>query len=310
MKGNLKTFIYDEKEQRFRAYVLIGAFVVVLAIIYFAVIEPLENLLIGLGLTIEGMYNPDSFIDLISVLVHFSLLPLLIIVGSYLVLKFVEKSDFELIGMNFYSGWITDLFLGIGVGMGLMAIGLLIFVAFGWVDIIGFAWNINGLSVYMYRTFYIIVSLISVALMEEIFLRGYIFLVIRRSLGLKYSIIITSVIFGLLHLNNSTAVSWSVYVIPFTLTMAGVLFAVSLLSRESLWVAIGLHFAWNIFEYGIFNLNGGTSSLLFVTEINGPAFFVGLPNSSFGPEVGIVGVLMMAIGIYYFTNFVKPRVMD
>ena len=78
------------------------------------------------------------------------------------------------------------------------------------------------------------------------------------------------------------------------------MFAVSKLSRESLWVAIGLHFSWNIFEYGIFNLNGGTRSLLFVTEIDGPTLFVGLSNTSFGPEVGIVGILMMAIGIFYF----------
>jgi len=307
MKNNLKYLIYDSKIQRYRAYFLILMFVVVLAIPYFGIIRLLEDLFIHLGLSIEGMYNPDSFVDLFSLVVHKSLLPMLIILGSYFVLHIFEKSNLKMIGMDIYAGWFKDLLLGISVGMVLMAIGLIIFVVFGWIEIVGFSWNINGISDYLYDGFYIIISLISVALVEEVLLRGYIFYVIRRSIGVKYSIVITSVIFGLLHLTNSTAVSWSVYVIPITLSLVGVLFAISFLSRESLWVAIGLHFSWNIFEYGIFNLNGGTRSLLFVTEVNGPAIFVGLPNTSFGPEVGLVGVLMMGIGIYYFVKIVKAR---
>lgn len=107
------------------------------------------------------------------------------------------------------------------------------------------------------------------------------------------TVIVTSLIFGILNIGNPTGTTWGIYVIPVTLSLVGLLFAQSLLVYQSLWAAIGLHFAWNTFLYGVFNLNGGAWSLLFVTEIEGPAVFAGIPNSSFGPEVSILGVVVM-----------------
>lgn len=169
----------------------------------------------------------------------------------------------------------------------------IVFYAFGWIDIIGFSWTINDLSGYLYGAAYIIISMLSVSFMEEVFIRGYLFQITKRRFGLLVTVIVTSLIFGILNIGNPTGTTWGIYVIPVTLSLVGLLFAQSLLVYQSLWAAIGLHFAWNTFLYGVFNLNGGAWSLLFVTEIEGPAVFAGIPNSSFGPEVSILGVVVM-----------------
>lgn len=84
--------------------------------------------------------------------------------------------------------------------------------------------------------------------------------------------------------------------------MDGLTFAAAYLSRRSLWVAIGLHWAWNVFEYGVFGLAyaGVDRASVLVIEATGPAFWVGLPDTSFGPEVGALGVLAMLLGIGFF----------
>lgn len=307
LKEKVIYILYNKREKRVRTFVSAFLFACLLLVLYVGLVAPLEKVLISMGLTVEGRYNPDSIVDIFSLISHNLLLPMLMVLGSYIALRVIEKSGFSLIGMNFNRGWIKDLLLGVIVGIGIMAIGFSVFLAFGWINILGFSWSINSLSEYLYGGLYIIVSLISVAIVEEIALRGYIFFILKRSLGVKQAVLITSLIFGCLHLGNSSAYTWTLYVIPVTLSLAGILFALAFLSRESLWVAIGLHFSWNLFEYSVFNLNGGRRSLLFVTEIEGPSIFVGLPNSSFGPEVGLVGVLMMVIGICYFRYGIMKR---
>jgi membrane protease YdiL (CAAX protease family) len=108
-------------------------------------------------------------------------------------------------------------------------------------------------------------------------------------------VVISSALFGLLHLINPSSLGWADYVVPFTLTLAGVMFSIAYLGRRSLWLPIALHFAWNIFEYDIFALTGGSTeqATFLATKITGPALWVGLPNSSFGPEAGLLGVLAM-----------------
>lgn len=48
MKNKLTFLVYDNKTQRFRAYVLIAMFIGVLAIAYFGIISPVENFLLCL----------------------------------------------------------------------------------------------------------------------------------------------------------------------------------------------------------------------------------------------------------------------
>ena len=283
-------------------------FLAFLIILNYGLVQPMEGWLNNHGLTYEGMYNPGKLIDVISIMAHKSIMPTFILIGTYIVLRYIEKSDFGLVGLDFHSGWFRNLLHGMVIGIILMFIGFIVFMIFGWIEIVDLSIRYNGIVTYLYNGFYILISMASVAIFEEVCLRGYLFYLIRKRVGVKTAVITTSLIFGLLHLTNTSAISWSVYVIPFSLTLAGIMLATAYLARESLWMAIGLHFSWNVFEYAVFNLNGGARSLLLVTKIQGPSLFVGLPNSSFGPEVGVVGILMMALGISYFLRLRRRNI--
>lgn len=80
--------------------------------------------------------------------------------------------------------------------------------------------------------------------------------------------------------------------------MTGAIFLVEVLCD---WIDVQ-GFAWNIFEYDIFGLTSAPAqhAEFFVTEVTGPTFWVGLPNSAFGPEVGVLGVLAMLLCVGLF----------
>lgn len=80
------------------------------------------------------------------------------------------------------------------------------------------------------------------AMGEELMFRGYAFQLLIRSLGPFATILPTSVIFGLLHASNP-----DVSALGILNTVAfGILLGYAVWRTGALWLAIGLHFGWNL----------------------------------------------------------------
>jgi membrane protease YdiL (CAAX protease family) len=79
------------------------------------------------------------------------------------------------------------------------------------------------------------------AAVEELFFRGYPFLVLREGLGTPAALTLSSVAFGLAHLQNPGADAISVSMV----VLAGFFLGSVLLVTGSLWAAIAAHLAWN-----------------------------------------------------------------
>lgn len=79
------------------------------------------------------------------------------------------------------------------------------------------------------------------ALFEELLVRGYPFLVLRESVGPLPALLLTSLVFGLLHLQNPGATVGSTAAV----TLAGIFLGGVLLATGSLWAAFSAHLAWN-----------------------------------------------------------------
>ncbi len=224
-----------------------------------------------------------------------------VLVGTWVCRRFVDKRDWAGFGLRLDRQGVRDIGLGLLLGAALLTGIFLVELAMGWITVSGFAWQTRPLGDLVRSLFWrIVVQMMVVAVTEEVVMRGYLLPTLEEGLGLPWAVAITSSVFGLIHLINPTAHGWASYVIPFTLTMAGVFLALAYLVRRTLWLPIALHFAWNTFEYEIFALTGAApeSARFLITEITGPALWVGLPNSAFGPEVGLLGVLAMAVGIW------------
>lgn len=84
-------------------------------------------------------------------------------------------------------------------------------------------------------------ALAPAALWEELLLRGYPFLVLRESVGPLPALLLTSAVFGALHLTNPGASIPTACVVA----LAGVFLGGVLLATGSLWAAFCAHLAWN-----------------------------------------------------------------
>ena len=86
-----------------------------------------------------------------------------------------------------------------------------------------------------------------VAVSEEIIFRGIIFRMIDERFSTMFALIISSLLFGIIHLTTVdflTAMAISVE--------AGFMLAAAYKLRNNLWVPIGIHWAWNFFLGPIF----------------------------------------------------------
>ena len=121
---------------------------------------------------------------------------------------------------------------------------------------------------------------------EELVFRGVIFRLTEARLGTTAALIISSLLFGMVHAANVGATPVSTAAIALE---AGALLGVAYAASRSLWLPIGLHFGWNFTEGGIFGtaVSGGQSRGLLDSVLSGPNLMTG---GSFGPEASVIAV--------------------
>jgi membrane protease YdiL (CAAX protease family) len=119
------------------------------------------------------------------------------------------------------------------------------------------------------------------AVTEELLFRGVLFRIVEERTGTWIALLLTGVVFGLVHLLNPDASVWGAIAIAIE---AGFMLAACYAATRTLWVPIGLHFGWNFAAGGIFSVvvsgNGQSKGLLDATT-SGPALITG---GDFGPE--------------------------
>ncbi len=139
------------------------------------------------------------------------------------------------------------------------------------------------------------IVLLPAAFFEELFIRGYVFAVLRRASGWRLALIVTSAVFGLLHAWNPGADAESILAV----TVAGFFLGAILLATRSLYAAGAAHFAWNWVMSGALHIAvSGVPSAdpgYRVVE-TGPDWLTG---GAWGPEGGLAAVAVMFIAIFY-----------
>ena len=202
-------------------------------------------------------------------------------IGSYWLVY--RKYEHRVISELSAKGLWKKLFAGIVTGSGLQALTILVIYLFGSFQVI----VVNPFSA-MIIPFTVAFT---VAILEEILLRGIVFRITEEKWGSTIALIISGLIFAGLHLVNPHVTIISVACI----TAVGVLLGAAYMYYRSLWVPIAIHFAWNFTQNGIFGVitsgNEKTSSLL-TTQINGPEILTG---GQFGPEGSIQAVLLCTV---------------
>jgi membrane protease YdiL (CAAX protease family) len=125
--------------------------------------------------------------------------------------------------------------------------------------------------------------LLPAAFFEELFIRGYAFSVLRRMAGWKLALVVTSVVFGLLHVGNPGADAQSIL----SVIIAGFLLGAVFLATGSLYAVGAAHFAWNWTMVALLHtpVSGlGMPTPDYRTVDAGPDWLTG---GAWGPESGL-----------------------
>ena len=189
------------------------------------------------------------------------------------------------------------IFIGTLIGILLQSLTILVIYLAGNIEIVA----VNPIS-------YIIIPFtvaFSVAIFEEILIRGIIFRILEEKLGSYLSLFITAIIFGALHLANPNSTLLSGLCVGIE---AGFLMGAAYIYTRNLWFPIAIHFAWNFMQSGIFGAitsgNEKTAGLL-TTKITGNQSITG---GEFGPEATIQAIIFCALASIILLQLSKNKV--
>lgn len=195
-----------------------------------------------------------------------------------------------------------DVLVGIGIAALQTAFVFVLEAGFGWLEVVGFAWQEQSLSSVVLNFMLWLVIFLAVGFYEELFSRGYQLQNIEEGLNTFWGVLLSSGFFGLMHIINPNA-SWLSAV---GITLAGVFMAYAYLRTRQLWLPIGLHIGWNLFLGPVFGfpVSGLGVSGLFRVLVDGPVLITG---GEFGPEAGLVVLPALGLGVLLVWRYTTGR---
>jgi CAAX protease family protein len=226
----------------------------------------------------------------------------------FLARRFLDKRSISSLGLKFDKWTALDIVVGFLITFFMMGFIYLIQWGLGWLTFDGFAWETDSLLTVLGGTLGMFVVFIFVGWNEELLSRGYHLQTIASGLNLFWGVVLSSTVFGVLHLGNPNATWVSAAGIFF----AGLFLAYGYLTTRQLWLSIGLHLGWNFFEGVVFGfpVSGLDIYRLIHITVHGPELWTG---GAFGPEAGLVvlpGLLLGAALIFVYGRFVRKSITD
>ena len=192
----------------------------------------------------------------------------------------------------------------IGILIPFFQIGLVfaIEISLGWTKFDGFAWQnettpkiLTGLGLWL------AIFLIG-GWQEELLSRGYHLQNLESGLNLFWAVLISSSVFGFLHIFNNGA-SW---ISTLGIILAGLFLALPFILTRRLWLSIGVHIGWNFFEGVVFGfpVSGLNTFQLLRHTVSGPELWTG---GIFGPEAGLLVIPALLLGSALIIIYTRYR---
>lgn len=216
--------------------------------------------------------------------------PLGTLVATWIMLRWVEGRSWEFVGLDSEAFAPPKLATGAIMGLLPIAVPSLLLLMVGELRSVasppGSWWGAASIS---------FGNLLPAAFAEELLLRGYLFAVLREAVGWRWTLISTSVVFGLLHIPNPGADAQSIVLVM----LAGFFLGSIFLATRSLYAATAAHFVWNWFMAA--GLHAPVSGLPVSTPDYrvidaGPDWLTG---GAWGPEGGFAAAVGMFVMIVY-----------
>lgn len=217
----------------------------------------------------------------------------LVVVGlAVLLRRYLDERPSATLGLALRGQWLRLFGMGMLFGAAMQTLVFVEELLFGHVRVAATAPFANDVKVIGVAAVVFVVA----ALTEEMSMRGYILQNLWEEWGFVPAAILSSLGFALLHSRNPHAHEQSVLTAA-GLIAFGVWASLSVLWTKSLWLALGCHAAWNLFEGPVY---GFPVSGIRVPAETAFAVSGGAPNwltgGNFGPEAGLSSISAIVAG--------------
>jgi membrane protease YdiL (CAAX protease family) len=207
---------------------------------------------------------------------------------GYICARTLEDLPWRSLGLTFHKGWLKDLAIGFGLGFAALAVAVAIAIKG-----LNFSLSHDGFGSVISSMFGSAALLFCAALAEEAMFRGYGLQTLSRANLAWLGVLLTSVPFGVVHLDNPNVVPGVTFA---NTVLAGVWMSIAYLRTRSLWLPLGLHWSWNWALGWFFGLPVSGLKLvshpLFEATDSGPKWLTG---GSYGIEGGVAAMISLAI---------------
>lgn len=230
--------------------------------------------------------NLDAGVHLILGL--WGLIPLALF--TYIFRVYLDEKSFVSLGFSIKNRGV-DWLAGFVIALLIIGGGSLILQLLGYVEISKQTANyrILGLNFMLF---------ITVALTEEISMRGYVLNNLLEVMNRYAALVITAVLFALMHGLNAN-LTWLSMV---NLFLAGIILGASYIFTKNLWFPVSLHLFWNFFQGPVlgYNVSGQITESLFSATPKGNTVISGGEFGFEGSIVCSVLVVIVSAGIFAY----------
>jgi len=202
--------------------------------------------------------------------------------------------DMASLGLSLHRGWQGDLIYGTVLTAAAMLVLFAVLIKGDWLVVLDWRWQTMQVRPWLSVLWISFLTSVQAALGEEVMFRGYLLNGLRRAWGPARGLWATSVLFAVPHLLNTSAAQTALPLFLIALLGPAILLGWTYLKAGSLWLPVGIHFAWNFVQNGLLNLPGRVGQNVFgaQTRLTGPAWLVG---TDYGVEVGLLGLVPLGI---------------
>ena len=235
-------------------------------IIGFAVIIAVNEPLLGL---LSYFFRLGQVIPIVRYTVIPIIIITLILTSYILIYRYLEKREItELATRN------LGKYLLVGLLVGLLVPSLSILVTYLRGEYI--ILSVSGLTNIFLRNLIISIAFgVVTAIYEEVLFRGILFRLIEEKLGSYIALIISSLIFGFLHLITND--NGSLFA-GFAISITSIILTAAYMYTRNLWFPIAIHFAWNFAQGDIFGIPVSgipASTSIIGSQLEGSKWFTG-----------------------------------
>jgi membrane protease YdiL (CAAX protease family) len=259
-------------------------------------------------LTLSGL-PPETVLPELKRLPLALILPLtatelgVVLLLTYLFRRFLDRQSFTSLGFVWRRGWLWE--IGFGVTLSFVLMGGIFLAEWGggWLTFGDGVWRFQALGPALLMLGGYLVMFILAGAFEEIMFRGYILQNLREWPGTILAVVISSILFSLLHGLNP---NFNLFA-ALNIALAGAAYCYAYLITDNLWLPIAFHFSWNFFQGPVlsFPVSGMISGGLLLTQASQTGSTI--TGGAFGPEGGLTGLGAQLLGLFILWFWAKRK---